>query len=137
MASMPRTQDERNLELFQRRVTDGEIALRHRDELLYKMWSKDDYTHQDLAERLSRVAQRASQEGYSRNAVQKITTRLGNASEDDAPPIRNYARRQRKLSDEDVESIRSSDKTARTLAEEYGVSISLIRNVIQKREAYG
>lgn len=43
----------------------------------------------------------------------------------------------RKLTDREVAEIRHSDKTARELAEEYDVSISLIRKIKQGRHRNG
>ena len=81
----PRSQDERNLEAFQEKVAQGEIARVRRDELAFKLWTEG-MTQAEIADRLDRADRRGGGEGVTTSTTQKFLFRLRKKKEAELLP---------------------------------------------------
>ena len=81
----PRSSDERNLEAYQEKVAQGDIARHRRDELAFALWN-DGMTQAEIAERLDRADRRGGGDGVTTSTTQKFLFRLRKKKESELLP---------------------------------------------------
>jgi hypothetical protein len=92
MPDRPRSPLERELEVQQKRVTEGDRARERRDAAAFDLWTEG-LTQKDIAERLDRADRAAGGEGVTHGQVQKLLYRMRRAREEELVAASSRRRR--------------------------------------------
>lgn len=76
----PKNANQRNLEVLQKKVAEGEVARERRDRLAFSMWQAG-MTQNEIAQRLDRADRSGGGSGVTASTAQKLLYRIRKRSE--------------------------------------------------------